>query len=198
MRRRTWLWVAAVVVALLVACQAGMSFWSHRSSAFVAQADTPTVAPGADVLAGIAVIPARIHGDDYRSAAFGENWTDDNDAPLGHNGCDTRDDILDRDLVDKTYVMTTRCPRAVATGTLHDPSTNAAVAFVRGNKTGESVQIDHLVRLAMAWATWMPPNRGFWCQYAVQFADVLREYSLPIDEPSAAALRQAATSCPTS
>jgi hypothetical protein len=44
----------------------------------------------------------------------------------------------------------------------------------------------------------MPPNRGFWCQYAVEFADVLREYSLPIDEPSAAALRQAATGCPTS
>lgn len=234
--RPTWLWVAAVVVALVIACQAEMSIWSHHSDAFVAQADTPTVAPGTDVLAGIAVISARIHGYDYRRAAFGENWTDDNDAPLGHNGCDTRDDILDRDLVDKTYVMTSRCPRAVATGTLRDPYTNATVAFVRGNKTGESVQIDHLVPLAMAWdlgartwtdelrvrfandpanllavagqanqdkgdkgpSTWMPPNRAFWCQYAVQFADVLREYSLPIDESSAGALRQAATGCPTS
>ena len=34
-------------------------------------------------------------------------------APGGHNGCDTRNDILDRDLVDKTYVSIKRCPNAV-------------------------------------------------------------------------------------
>ena len=80
---------------------------------------------------------------------------DDNDAPGGHNGCDTRNDILDRDLVDKTYVSIKRCPNAVATGTLHDPYTNATVAFVRGNQIGASVQIDHIVPLALAW-DWAP------------------------------------------
>ena len=79
------------------------------------------------------------------------SWTDDNPAPGGHNGCDTRNDILDRDLVDKTYVAIKRCPNAVATGTLHDPYTNATVAFVRGNQIGASVQIDHIVPLALAW-----------------------------------------------
>ena len=78
-------------------------------------------------------------------------WTDDNAAPGGHNGCDTRNDILDRDLIDKTYVSIKRCPDAVATGTLHDPYTNATVAFVRGDQVGASVQIDHIVPLALAW-----------------------------------------------
>ena len=99
-----WL-VAAVVVTLLVAYQTGTSVWRHRSDAFVAQADVPTVAPGVDVLSGIPVIPFRIRGYDYRRAAFGDSWTDDTDAPGGHNGCDTRNDILDRDLVDKTLSL---------------------------------------------------------------------------------------------
>jgi hypothetical protein len=54
-------------------------------------------------------------------------------------------------LVDKTYVSITRCPDAIGTGTLHDPYTNATVMFVRGNQTGASVQIDHIVPLALAW-----------------------------------------------
>ncbi|MGZ8802391.1 MAG: hypothetical protein ACXWZL_07230, partial [Mycobacterium sp.] len=36
------------------------------------------------------------------------------------------------------------------------------------------------------------------CQYAVQFIAVLRGYSLPVDAPSAAVLRQAASTCPIS
>ncbi len=141
---------AAVAIAVMVACQVVTSP-SQRSASFVAQADIPTVAPGADVLAGVAVLPVRIRGYDYRRAAFGDSWTDDNNAPGGHNGCDTRNDILDRDLVDKTYVSIKRCPNAVATGTLHDPYTDDTIAFVRGNQTGAAVQIEHIVPLAYAW-----------------------------------------------
>ncbi len=97
------------------------------------------MAPGVDVLAGIAVLPQRTYRYDYHQAAFGDAWDDDTDAPGGHNGCDTRDDILDRELVDKTYVSIKRCPTAVATGTLHDPYTNTTIAFRRGAKVGESV-----------------------------------------------------------
>jgi Protein of unknown function (DUF1524) len=235
MSRKRLLWLTvAVAVAVIVAYQVVASSGEHRSQ-FVARADIPTVAPGVDVLAGVAVMPARIRSYDYRRAAFGESWTDDNTAPAGHNGCDTRNDILDRDLVEETYVSIKRCPNAVATGTLHDPYTNAIVAFVRGNQTGAAVQIDHIVPLAYAWdfgardwtdemrvrfandpanllavegqanqdkgdkepADWMPPNRAFWCQYAVQFAAVLRGYGLPVDAPSATVLRDAAASCPT-
>ncbi|WP_422749733.1 HNH endonuclease family protein [Mycobacterium sp. WMMD1722] len=221
-----------VVVAVLVAV--GTLTSGRDDDRFVAQADMPTVAPGVDILAGVPEIPARVRGHDYRRAAFGESWTDDTAAPGGHNGCDTRNDILQRDLTDKTYVAISRCPNAVATGTLRDPYTSTTVGFVRGNQTGASVQIDHIVPLALAWdlgartwpddlrarfandpanllavqgqanqdkgddppAQWMPPNRAFWCQYAVQFSAVLRGYRLPVDAPSAAVLREAASTCP--
>jgi hypothetical protein len=148
MSRKRLLWlVVAATLAVLVAYQVVAA--SGDSSRFIAQADIPTVAPGVDVLAGVAEVPARIRGYDYRRAAFGESWTDDNTAPGGHNGCDTRNDILDRDLVDKTYVSITRCPNAVATGTLHDPYTNATIAFTRGAQTGAAVQIEHIVSAAV-------------------------------------------------
>jgi hypothetical protein len=235
MTRNRLLWlVLAVAMAVVVAIQ--VTGPSGDRAQFVAQADIPTVAPGVDVLAGIPEVPIRIRSYDYHRDAFGDTWTDDNPAPGGHNGCDTRNDILDRDLVDKTYASIKRCPKAVATGILHDPYTNATVAFTRGAQVGAAVQIDHIVPLALAWdlgarnwpddmrvrfandpanllavegqanqdksdkepAVWMPPNHAFWCQYAVQFANVLRGYGLPVDAPSAVALRDAAATCPTS
>jgi hypothetical protein len=233
MTRTRLLWlVLAVTLAVVVCVQVTVAV--NDRAEFVAQADIPTVAPGVDVLAGVPVVPVRIRGYDYRRDAFGDAWTDDNSAPGGHNGCDTRNDILNRDLVDKTYVSIKRCPNAVATGTLHDPYTNATVPFVRGAKVGAAVQIDHIVPLAYAWdlgarnwtddirvrfandpanllavegqsnqdkgdkepATWMPPNAAFRCQYVMQFIAVLRGYALPVDAPSATALREAADTCP--
>ena len=150
MSRRQILWLAvAVALAVFVAVQVVDD--SQRPSELIAQADVPTVAPGVDVLAGVAEIPERVRGYDYRRDAFGEAWTDDTTAPGGFNGCDTLNDILDRDLIDKTYVAISRCPTAVATGVLRDPYTNATVAFTRGEQTGAEVQIDHLVPLALAW-----------------------------------------------
>lgn len=150
MNRKHVLWLTAIVaLAVLVAVQAVNS--SADRAHFIARADIPTVAPGADVLGGVPVIPLRVRGNDYRRAAFGDSWTDDNSAPGGHNGCDTRNDVLDRDLDEKTFVSIKRCPNAVATGTLHDPYTNSVVAFTRGEKTGAAVQIDHIVPLALAW-----------------------------------------------
>lgn len=166
-RKRMW-WLALwAAVALLVAYQTvGASM--QRSAQFIAEADLPTVEPGEDVLAGVAVVPMRVRGGDYRRAAFGEAWTDENDAPGGHNGCDTRNDILDRDLVDKTYVVTTRCPKAVATGILHDPYTSLTIPFLRGNQTGSAVQIEHIVPLAYAW----DQGARFWTdQLRVRFAN---------------------------
>ncbi len=153
-KRLLWLAVAAALAGVVAYQAVGSS--GERYARFVAQADIPTVAPGVDVLAGIAVVPVRVHRYDYRRAAFGEAWTDDNDAPGGYNGCDTRDDILNRDLVDKTYVSIKRCPDAVATGILHDPYTNATIDFQRGAKVGASVQIDHIAPLAYGW------DQGAW------------------------------------
>lgn len=152
MTHRVLLWlVAAAALALVVAYQTVGSSAARHADEFAARADVPTVRPGTDVLAGIGVLPQRTHRYDYLRSAFGDAWTDDNEAPGGHNGCDTRDDILTRDLVNITFVFTKRCPNAVATGTLHDPYTNAVIAFQRGAKVGEAVQIDHIVPLSYAW-----------------------------------------------
>ena len=149
MRRGLLLWLAATAtLAVIVAVQV---VFAGDDGEMTARADVPTVQPGTDVLAGVTVVPVRVRGYDYRRAAFGEAWDDDNDAPGGHNGCDTRNDILNRDLVDKTYVSIKRCPDAVATGILRDPYTNATIAFTRGNQVGAAVQIDHIVPLALAW-----------------------------------------------
>jgi Protein of unknown function (DUF1524) len=151
MNGKRLIWLAVTVAMLMAVAYQTVSSADQRTASFMAQAEIPTVASGVDVLAGVATVPQRIRGFDYSRAAFGDSWTDDNPAPGGHNGCDTRNDILERDLVDKTYVSIKRCPDAVATGTLRDPYTNATVAFVRGNQVGASVQIDHIVPLALAW-----------------------------------------------
>ena len=68
----------------------------------------------------------------------------------GHNGCDTRNDILRRDLV-AVEIKPGSNGCAVLSGTLHDPYTGATVDLQRGAGTSSQVQIDHLVALSDAW-----------------------------------------------
>lgn len=79
----------------------------------------------------------------YDRALFGQAWAD-----VDRNGCDTRNDILARDLTDIIYKDGT-C--RVLTGTLDDPYTGQNINFVRGQDTSTAVQIDHLVALSDAW-----------------------------------------------
>jgi hypothetical protein len=68
----------------------------------------------------------------------------------GHNGCDTRNDILRRDLTAvQVKVGTNGC--LVLNGTLEDPYSARTIAFVRGTATSDDVQIDHVVALSDAW-----------------------------------------------
>lgn len=151
MSRRALLWLTAVaVLSVLVATQVIVE-QERAGGDRVGAGAVPTVAPGTDVLSGISLVALRIRNPDYRRTAYGDAWDDDNGAPGGRNGCDTRNEILDRDLTDKTYVAIKRCPNAVAAGTLRDPYTNATIAFRRGSQVGASVQIDHIVPLAYAW-----------------------------------------------
>lgn len=82
----------------------------------------------------------------YSRAQFGTEWKD-----VDQNGCDTRNDILARDL--KQIVLKAGDDCVVATGMLHDPYTATTITFVRGAGTSSKVQIDHLVALAAAWRT---------------------------------------------
>ncbi len=86
----------------------------------------------------------------YDRSEFGQAWTDDVNVPEGHNGCDTRNDVLRRDLTAITVRPGTRdC--VVLTGVLVDPYSGKTIAFVRGEKTSPAVQIDHVVALSDAW-----------------------------------------------
>ena len=78
-----------------------------------------------------------------RTARFGAAWLD-----VDRNGCDTRDDVLRRDL---RQVVGSRC--TVRSGVLTDPYTRSTIRFVRGEGTSTAVQIDHVVALGDAWRT---------------------------------------------
>lgn len=82
---------------------------------------------------------------EYQRNAFGPAWAD-----VDHNGCDTRNDILRRDLTSITLKPNTRdC--VVLTGRLLDPYSGTEINFIRGQRTSTAVQIDHLVPLGLAW-----------------------------------------------
>lgn len=91
----------------------------------------------------------------YTRTQFGQAWTDDTDReltrPWGHNGCDTRNDALARDLVEAHLKPGSRC--VVVSGRLHDPYTGSTLAWRRGRHTSTTVQIDHVVALGNAWIT---------------------------------------------
>ena len=82
----------------------------------------------------------------YDRDKFGEPWAD-----VDHNGCDTRNDILKRDLIKEVFKAGSSC--IVQTGTLNDSYTGKIIKFVRGVKTSAAVQIDHVVALGDAWRT---------------------------------------------
>jgi hypothetical protein len=85
---------------------------------------------------------------DFGRYRFGEAWSDDVNVEFGHNGCNTRDDILRRDL-DELVVRPGTC--YAQTGVLHDPYSGQTIAFTRGPTTSDAVQIDHVVSLSDAW-----------------------------------------------
>lgn len=86
----------------------------------------------------------------YSRAQFGQAWTDDAAVDGGHNGCDTRNDVLRRDLLQPTIRPGSNgC--VVTAGTLTDPYTGRPLQFTAGKQP--TVQIDHVVSLSNAWQT---------------------------------------------
>ena len=100
----------------------------------------------------------------YEREEFGQAWSDDVTVEFGHNGCDTRNDILRRDLDSESLVLKEGTHDCVAlSGTLHDPYSGQDIEFQRGAQTSSAVQIDHVVPLADAWQKgaqqWSPERR---------------------------------------
>lgn len=95
-----------------------------------------------DELAALPVRAPDTHAG-YTRSQFGRPWAD-----TDGDGCNTRDEVLARDLVDLHIDGCT-----VLSGVLHDPYTGRTVAFRRGIRTSSAVQIDHVVALSAAWST---------------------------------------------
>jgi Protein of unknown function (DUF1524) len=98
-------------------------------------------------LALLATLPVkgRAPKTGYERARFGQAWAD-----TDRNGCDTRNDVLARDLSGETFRPGTRnC--VVLTGRLADPYTSQPISFVKARAS--QVQIDHVVALGDAWQT---------------------------------------------
>ena len=104
------------------------------------------------VASGLSIIEAQVTKGraaktGYTRAQFGQTWAD-----VDRNGCDTRNDILKRDLSAEVFKEKTRdC--VVLSGTLIDPFSGETINFVRGNVSSMEVQIDHVVALSNAWQT---------------------------------------------
>lgn len=96
-----------------------------------------------DILATLP-IKGRAPKTGYDRDEFGQAWAD-----VDRNGCDTRNDILKRDLTQIAYANSVPCK--VQSGTLADPYTAKTIGFVRGASTSAAVQIDHVVALSDAW-----------------------------------------------
>ena len=83
----------------------------------------------------------------YSRDVFGQSWAD-----VDRNGCDTRNDILKRDMTSIVFKPKTRnC--VVLSGTLIDRYSGEMINFVRGNVSSMEVQIDHVVALSNSWQT---------------------------------------------
>ena len=124
--------------------------------------DGEAIPAGADGGTALAAL-ARLRVDDdpsmagYLRDAFGYR-ADDTD----RNGCDTRNDILRRDLTG-VVVKGGSNGCVVLSGTLADPYSGTSIAFTRGTATSNEVQIDHVVALGDAWrsgaAAWPDDER---------------------------------------
>lgn len=112
------------------------------------------VATASKQLARLPVRPAAAMTG-YSRDQFGPAWAD-----VDRNHCDTRDDILRRDLKQVTLKPGSAC--VVASGVIRDPYTGKKIRFVRGPHSAD-VQIDHVVALGDAWrtgaATWTASRR---------------------------------------
>lgn len=122
---------------------AGLPMWSQARDSARFPVTAADLDRARDELADLAV-KGRAPKTGYSRAEFGPTWAD-----VDRNGCDTRNDVLARDLTGLTFQEGTRdC--VVLVGTLVDPYSERVIDFERGPASAE-VQIDHVVALSDAW-----------------------------------------------
>ncbi len=178
-----------VILAAVVAVVAVVLFFLQGSGALrtvpagTAEADTrpgnslmvssvAEVAKARSAIDQLALVEAPGTAADYRRAAFGNAWTD-----TDGNGCNQRDDVLLRDAVSTAPHTVGRqgsCDHDVLSGTWVDPYSGTSITLTDAKQTSqaESVQIDHIVALSVAWRY---GARAWTAERRLQFANDLRD-----------------------
>jgi len=126
---------------------------ADKAAATKAAAAKPPAAGTALAAVAVLTVKGRAPKTGYTRAQFGQAWYD-----VDGNGCDTRNDILRRDLGNRQ--MKNACK--VMAGTLApDPYTGTSIWFIYGGAS--ELDIDHVVALSDAWqkgaAGWAPGKR---------------------------------------
>lgn len=168
----------------------------------------------------------------YSRDQFGAEWSDQaGKFSWTNNGCNTRQDVLARDLKDvkrdgKCTVVSGTLPYEKYTGKKN-------VKFVAGGDYANQFDIEHVVALGNAWvtgaqqlskaeraalandplnlfaadpssnrqkadadyATWVPKNKAYRCDYAVAQINVKAKYDLWVTPAEKAAMKKALKSC---
>lgn len=174
LRFEDWVCVKKLRIALLlVAVTFAMAAFGSCDSGIPGFAPPPP-APGSptrvqieELLAQVPVVAARPDALGYErgckkseGCVFGPAWTDDYDGPGGHDGCDTRNNVLARSMSALVFREGTHnC--VVLEGTLADPYSGEVVSFSKSDAS--AVQIDHVYALSAAWDMgangWLPDKR---------------------------------------
>jgi hypothetical protein len=125
----------ALLTAVLIA---GAALLAEAPASARPGATTP---PTADAALQTLAVKGRAPLTGYVRSAYGSPWAD-----VDHNGCDTRNDILARDLTHT--VIASDC--TVTSGLLNDPYTLKQIQHIAGRS---AIDIDHVVSLSNAWQT---------------------------------------------
>lgn len=136
-----------------------------------------------------------------QGAKFGARWAD-----VDHNGCDTRNDILSRDLAN----LTSRSGSCVVlSGVLRDPLTDAwqkgAFAWTINKRTAfandplELLAVDGPINEQKSDSdavSWLPPNKAFRCAYVARQIAVKAKYGVWLTAAERDALSKVLAKCP--
>jgi len=184
-------------------------------------AEVPLVEGSALALARSLRVSTRRPRAAFKRSAFGSPWID-----VDRNGCDTRSDILARDLGDWAE---DGCK--ILSGSLVDPYTASPIDYTRGSST---VDIDHVVALGNGWisgaaywsatkrakfanvplnllavsasanrakgdsnaAQWMPPSEASRCRYIALQVAVKTRYRLSVRPEEHQVMIDTLSDCP--
>ncbi len=211
-----------MLLAVLCGCSVPISYAPAGSTVPPRPSPSPEVSSTSPegMLSRLALleIKGRAPKTGYSRDLFGEGWSD-----VDGDGCDTRDDILRRDAVESTFRMgcvdqvVVEDPFSGARLTvrseididhvvpLSDAWQKGAQAFtpeVRelfANDPANLIAVDGDLNSAKGdsdAATWLPPNRGFWCEYIGLQIEVKVAYGLWVTQAEYDAMSRVLADCP--